>query len=55
MLLQAAFELGIRCVFDHVGQRLHDLVLCVIDILQAVLVEGCLLAVGPGSEIKRIG
>ena len=68
MVLQAAFELGIRCVFDHVGQRLHDLVLGVIDILQAVLVEileildvlgkqphGCLLAVGPGIREKCIG
>jgi hypothetical protein len=36
MTLEALFELRIAGFFDHVGQRFHDLILGVINILQGV-------------------
>jgi hypothetical protein len=36
MGLKALLELKVICIRDHVGQRLHDLVLGVVDVLQGI-------------------
>ena len=39
MRLEALLQLRIACRLDHLGQRFHDLVLGVIDVLQGVQEE----------------